>query len=62
MAGSASGPLTLRARANLLPVEQEAREVARLDRLDLLAQALERVAVDARQQVALAPFERRCRA
>ena len=39
-----------------LPAEQEAQEVARRHRLDLGAQALERVAVDAREQPALAPF------
>ena len=41
-----------------LPVEQEAQEVARGDRLDLGAQALDRVVVDAGEQPALAPFVR----
>jgi hypothetical protein len=40
----------------VLPVEQEAHEVAPFDRLDLAPQALDGVAVDARQQVAFAPF------
>ena len=44
----------------MLPLEQEAREVAWLDRLDLAAQALERVAMDAREQMALAPFDAAC--
>ena len=39
-----------------LPGEQEAQEVARRDRLDLGAQPLQRIAVDARQQPALAPL------
>ena len=54
---SASGPLTRLAGADVLPLEQEAHVVARLDRLDLAAQALERVAMDARQQVPLAPLD-----
>ena len=41
---------------DVLPAEQEAQEVARRDRLDLRAQPLDRVAMDARQQAALAPF------
>ena len=49
-------PARPRRRRYVLPVEQEAHEVARLDRLDLAAQPLERVAMDARQQVPLAPF------
>jgi hypothetical protein len=40
----------------VLPVEQEAHEVLPLDRLDLAPQALDGVAMDARQQVAFAPF------
>ncbi len=39
-----------------LPFEQEAQEVARLNGLDLGAQAFDGVAVDARQEPALAPF------
>ena len=41
---------------DVLPGEQKAQEVARRDRLDLGAQPLEGVMVDARQQAALAPF------
>src|SRR5260221_12927661 len=44
------------AGAAALPVEEEAQEVARGDRLDLGAQALDGVAVDAGKQAALAPF------
>jgi len=50
------GPVDSRAGADVLPLEQEAHEVARLDRLDLAAQALQRVAVDARQQMPLTPL------
>ena len=49
-------PLHARVRRDALPAQQEAQEVARRDRLDLRAQALDGVAVDARQQPALAPF------
>ncbi len=48
--------LQLRARRDVLPAQQEAHEVLRGDRLDLGAQAVERVAVDARQQAAVAPL------
>ena len=41
-----------------LPAEQETHEVARGDRLDLGAQALDRVVVDTGEQSALAPFLR----
>ena len=41
-----------------LPVEQEAHEIRARHRLDLGAQRLDGVTVDARQQSALAPFER----
>ena len=44
---------------DVLPREQEPHEVGGADRLDLRAQAIERVAVDARQQPPIAPFERR---
>jgi hypothetical protein len=40
----------------VLPVEQEAHEVAQFDRLDFAPQPLDGVAMDARQQVAFAPF------
>jgi hypothetical protein len=39
---------------HVLPVEQEAHEVRRRDRLDLRAQAVQRVAMDAREQAPLA--------
>ena len=55
-AGERVGAADAARRADALPVEQEAHEVARLDRLDLAAQALERVAMDAREQVPLAPL------
>ena len=45
-------------RRHALPGQQEAQEVARRDRLDLGAQALDRVVMNARQQPALAPFVR----
>ncbi|RYY81217.1 MAG: hypothetical protein EOO24_42560, partial [Comamonadaceae bacterium] len=41
---------------DVLPLEEKTCEVARLDRLDLAPQPAQRVAVDARQQVALAPL------
>ena len=44
-----------------LPLEEEAQEIARRDRLDLGAQPLDRVAVDAGEQAALAPFVGRAR-
>ena len=53
---SAFGPLHLRVGRDALPVEQEAQEVARRHGLDLGAQPLDRVTVDAREQPALAPF------
>ena len=43
-------------RRDVLPREQEAHEVGRADRLDLGAQAVQRVAMDPRQQPAVAPF------
>ena len=39
-----------------LPVEQEAQEVARGDRLDFGAQPVQRIAVNAGEEPALAPF------
>ena len=55
-------PLHARIGRDALPAEEEAQEVARGDRLDLGAQALDRVAVDPGEQPALAPFVRgRCR-
>ena len=46
-----------RIRRDALPFEEEAHEVARLDGFDFLAQAIHRVAVDARQQAPLAPLD-----
>ena len=43
-------------RIEVMPCEQEAHEVGRVDRLDLGAQPVQRVAVDARQQRAIAPL------
>ena len=43
-------------RRDALPFEQEAHQVAHFDRLDFLAQPIDGVAVDARQQAPLAPF------
>ena len=42
---------------DVLPGEQEAHEVGGADRLDLRAQAIERVAMDAREQTTVAPFD-----
>ena len=49
-------PLCARLRADALPVEQEAQEIARRDRIDLRAEAADRVTMDARQQPAIAPL------
>src|SRR3989454_6781266 len=51
------GSLGARAFGHPLPPQEEAQEVRRGDGLDLLAQPIERVAMDARQQAALAPLE-----
>ena len=53
------GPSIRASGVDALPAQQEAQEIARGDRLDLGAQPLDGVAVDARQQPALAPFVRR---
>ena len=42
---------------DVLPVQEEAHEIGGADRLDLGAQPVKRVAVDARQEPAVAPFE-----
>src|SRR5204862_5814470 len=42
---------------DVLPMQQEAQEVGRAHRLDLRAQAVQRVAMDAREQPPVAPFE-----
>ena len=54
--GDACAPLALRARGDALPAQQEAHEVLRGDRLDLLPQALLRVAVNADEQAPRAPL------
>ena len=46
----------LGAGRDVLPAEEEAHEVLRGDRLDLLAQAVEGVAVDAGEEAAVAEF------
>ena len=46
-------------RCDALPPQQEPHEVRRRDRLDLLAQPVERVAMDAGEQTALAPLQLR---
>src|SRR5579862_2684532 len=50
------GALHPRLAGDPLPFEQEAQEVARIDRLDLSAQSLDGVAVDARKETPLAPL------
>ena len=42
---------------DVLPGEEEAHEVGGGDRLDLGAQAVQRVAMDAREQSAIAPLQ-----
>ena len=42
-----------------VPDEQKALKIGRRDRLDFGAKALQRIAVDARQQPPVAPFETR---
>src|SRR5262249_56541174 len=49
-------PLHARVGRDALPGQQEAQDVARRDRLDLRPQPLDRVAVNAGEQSALAPF------
>ena len=49
--------LQRRPRAHVLPREQEAHVVGRGRRLDLLAQAVEHAAVDAREQPPIAPLQ-----
>ena len=52
-------PFAALVRDEVLPAEEEPHEVLRADGLDLLAQALDRIAMDAREQRAVAPFLRR---
>ena len=54
----AAPPLALGARRDVLPAEEEADVVLRRHGLDLLAQALRGVAMDARQEAALAELDR----
>ena len=56
--GEAFDAFGLRLARDALPFEQEAHEVRARHRLDLGAQRLDGVAMDARQQAAFAPFER----
>ncbi len=53
----AFGALHLILAGNVLPVEQEAQEVGRAHRLDFRSQFIEGIAMDARQQPPVAPFE-----
>ena len=55
-AGQGLGAADPGGRADVLPLEQETRKVARLHRFDLAPQALERVAVDTRQQMPFTPL------
>ena len=48
----------LAAGPDVLPAEEEAQEVGGADRLDLAAQAVEHVPVDAREQAPIAPLRR----
>ena len=54
--GNRIRPFQTRLVGHALPGEQEAQEVARRDRLDLGAQATDRVVVNAREQAPIAPF------
>ena len=54
---SPSMPDEPRRRRDVLPREEEAHEVRRADGLDLRAQAIEGVAMDAREQSAVAPLD-----
>ncbi|MND88308.1 hypothetical protein D3C80_803290 [compost metagenome] len=49
--------LQVSGRCEVLPVEQKTHEILQADRLDFAPQAFDRVAMDARQQVALAPLQ-----
>ncbi len=49
-------PLTARSSGQVLPVEQKAHEILQRHRLDFPAQTLDRVAMNARQQMPFAPF------
>src|SRR5262249_31375637 len=51
-------PFHARTGGDVLPGEEEAQEIARRHRLDLRAQALDRVMMDAHEEPALAPFLR----
>ena len=55
--GQPFGAFQLLARRDMLPMQQEAHEVGRGDRLDLGAQPVQRVAMNAREQPTIAPFE-----
>ena len=55
--GEPFGALHLVLARDVLPVQEEAQEVGRAHRLDLGAQAVQRVAVDSREQAPVAPLE-----
>ncbi len=55
--GESFGTLQLLLACDVLPVQEKTHEIGGADRLDLGAQAVERIAVNAREQPAVAPFE-----
>ena len=57
--GKAFHALHLILAGDVLPVEEEAQEIGRADRLDLRAQLVQRVAVNACQEPSVAPLELR---
>jgi MFS family permease len=48
-------------RGDVLPMEQEAQEIRRAHRLDLRAQPVQRIAMDARKEPSVAPLQFRIR-
>ncbi|MNF73345.1 hypothetical protein D3C84_553430 [compost metagenome] len=50
--------MTLSGTGDVLPVEQKPHEILQRHRLDFPTQALDRVAMNAREQMALTPFFR----
>ena len=55
--GKSLGTLQLLFARNVLPVQEETHEIGGADWFDLGAQAVERIAVNAREEPAVAPFE-----
>ena len=53
---SPSSPVRLAPLVHVLPREEEPHEVGGADRLDLRPEPVQRVAVNAREQRAIAPF------